>query len=386
MTYFPPTVPLRVIQVVNVRWFNATAWYGLFLASLLRDAGHDVRVLCLGGTESFLKAQCMGLDPIALDLNSSSPLDLADSFASMRRLVREFHPHIVNCHRGESFVLWGLLKHFGGFRLVRTRGDQRPPKANWANAVLHAKFADAVIATSSSVAQSLRDALRVPEDRLHTIFGGVDTRLFFQDPEGRARMRESWNLGPDELAVGLVGRFDTVKGQKELVAAFCRLREMPDTILRRMRLVLAGFSTSGVSEEAVRGWVRDTNLERYVIFPGRCGDVRGLMNALDIGVVASLGSETIARVALEIMACGTLLVGTRVGVMADLLEDAALMPPGDEAAMATVLHRFATDSAFAGTIRTGQQKRMAKLSERDFLEQTLAVYQKILAYPGGRTR
>ena len=386
MTYFPPTVPLRVIQVVNVRWFNATAWYGLFLASLLRDAGHEVRVLCLGGTESFVKAQGMGLDPIPLDMNSSNPLALADSFASMRRLVREFHPHIVNCHRGESFVLWGLLKHFGEFRLVRTRGDQRPPKANWANAVLHAKFTDAVIATSSSVAQSLRDALHVPEDRLHTIFGGVDTRRFFSDPEGRARMRESWNLGPDELAVGLVGRFDTVKGQKELVAAFCRLREMPDTLLRRMRLVLAGFATSGVSEEVVRGWVRDAGLERDVIFPGRCGDVRGLMNALDLGVVASLGSETIARVALEIMACGTLLVGTRVGVMADLLEDEALMPPGDEAAMATVLHRFATDSAYARTMRAWQQKRIAELSEKDFLEQTLAVYQKVLSYPGGRMR
>ena len=39
--------PLRVIQVVNVRWFNATAWYGLFLSRLLKDAGHEVLVLGL---------------------------------------------------------------------------------------------------------------------------------------------------------------------------------------------------------------------------------------------------------------------------------------------------------------------------------------------------
>ncbi|MDP3425791.1 MAG: glycosyltransferase family 1 protein, partial [Humidesulfovibrio sp.] len=41
-----------VFQVVNVRWFNATAWYGLYLSRLLQEAGHRVVVLTLDGTES----------------------------------------------------------------------------------------------------------------------------------------------------------------------------------------------------------------------------------------------------------------------------------------------------------------------------------------------
>jgi hypothetical protein len=38
---------LRLIQVVNVRWVNATAWYALFLARLLKEAGHQVLTLGL---------------------------------------------------------------------------------------------------------------------------------------------------------------------------------------------------------------------------------------------------------------------------------------------------------------------------------------------------
>ena len=373
-TIFPKD-SLRIIQVVNVRWFNATAWYGLFLSSLLREAGHDVRVLCLPDTDTFAKAAAMGLEPEGIDLNC--PLAAPSLYCRLRALTREFRPHIVNCHRGESFILWGLLKASGGFGLVRTRGDQRPPKGNFPNIMLHSRVADAVIATSSRIAAGMRGIVRVPEDRVHTIFGGVDTRRFYPDVVDRAAVRSQWGLAPDEVAIGLVGRFDAVKGQKEMVASFARLRERMGDERRRLRLVLAGFATSSTSEAKVRGWVAEAGLAEQVVFAGRCDEVNALMNALDVGVVASLGSETIARVALEIMACGVPLVGTQVGVMPDLLQPHALVPPGDAEAMAEVLRRFVQEPSFGDCLRAEQRERMSTLREADFLEQTLAVYRSV---------
>lgn len=377
MNSVDPHAPLRVIQVVNVRWFNATAWYGLFLSSLLRDAGHEVRVLCLEGTECFEKAREMGLGPEPLALNS--PLTAGAAYYRLSRLVRDFRPHIVNCHRGESFILWGMLKASGAFRLVRTRGDQRPPKGNLPNILLHTKAADAVIATCSGIAAHMRDILRVPEDRVHTILGGVDTRRFYPDAASRARMRESLGLRPDQTAIGLIGRFDAVKGQQELLVAYSRLRHMSGDAAGRLRLVLAGFSTTATGEEAVRGWADAAGVADSVIFPGRCDAIHALMNALDVGVVASLDSETIARVALEIMACGVPLIGTRVGVMPDLLREETLVPPGDTEAMALALQRFTSEPSFGEGMRAEQHTRMRDLGEKDFLEKTLAVYQSVLA-------
>ena len=134
---------LRIIQVVNVRWFNATAWYGLFLSRLLREAGHEALVLALPGTEAFAKAEAMGLEPAPLNLNSGNPLVLAGELRRLRALLREFKPHVVNCHRGEGLLFWGMFKALGHpFALVRTRGDQRPPKGNLPNRLLHARLAD----------------------------------------------------------------------------------------------------------------------------------------------------------------------------------------------------------------------------------------------------
>ena len=47
---------------------------------------------------------------------------------TLHRLLRKFKPHVVNCHRGEGFFLWAMLRQrMNSFALVRTRGDQRPP-------------------------------------------------------------------------------------------------------------------------------------------------------------------------------------------------------------------------------------------------------------------
>ena len=82
-----------------------------------------------------------------------------------------------------------LLKGMGGYALVRTRGDQRLPKGNLPNRILHTRVADAVVATNSVMARHFAEKMHVPAERLHMILGGVDTERFRFDPEGRAEVR-----------------------------------------------------------------------------------------------------------------------------------------------------------------------------------------------------
>lgn len=373
---------MRIIQAVNVRWFNATAWYGLSLSRLLREAGHEVRVLALPDTESFAKARAMGLEPVPCALNSANPLILAGTLGMLSRLLREFRPHIVNCHRGEGMLFWGMFKGMGhDFALVRTRGDQRPPKGNPPNRWLHTRLADALVATNSRVAAQCRALLGVPEDRLHVIPGGVDTVRFAPDEKDRMTVRADLGFAPEDLVVGLLGRFDAVKGQRELMEAFSRVRGGLDKCLSggggRLRLMLMGFSTS-LSEEKVREWIRGYGLEECAVITGKVDRPAAYINAMDLGVVASQGSEAIARAALEIMACGIPLVGTNVGVMPDLLPEWALVPPGDPPALAGLLERALGGDSFRRSLRQAAGARMRTLSERSFLEQTMRVYETVL--------
>ena len=96
---------IRSIQVVNVRWYNATAWYGVTLAHALQTAGHPTLVAGLADTPPLLKARELGLETLALPFNSLNPATLFAMGGNMDRLMREFRPDVVNCHRGEAFIL-----------------------------------------------------------------------------------------------------------------------------------------------------------------------------------------------------------------------------------------------------------------------------------------
>ena len=361
---------MRVIQVVNVRWFNATAWYGVELARLARNAGHESLVLGLEGTEPLRRAEALGLEVKALPLNAGSPLAWPGLARRMRALVRDFRPDVVNCHRGEAFVMWAALRGTGErFALVRTRGDQRLPRGNLPNRMLHERFADAVVATNSRMAEHFRTVMHVPEERLYTIYGGVDTGRFVFDAAARARVRAEWGCPEGEFVVGLLGRFDRVKGQKETIEAVARLvREgLP------VRLVLIGFTTA-TTEDEVRTWIDEAGIGDRVRITGKVADVAACLSALDAGVVASLWSEAIARAALEIMACDRPLLSTDVGVMPDLLPKEALCSPGDVLALAGLIRRAAGDPAWCEHLRAVNRVRMPGLSSEAFRQHTLAVY------------
>ncbi|EPR41213.1 glycosyl transferase group 1 [Desulfovibrio sp. X2] len=372
---------MRAIQVVNVRFFNATAWYAFFLARLMREAGHEALVVGLPGTESFGVAERWGLAPVPMELNTQNPLRMAALYRDIAALVSDFRPDVVDCHRGESFLLWAILKlRTRAFRLVRTRGDQRLPKANLPNTWLHRDAADAVIATNSRMARHFVREMGLPRSKVWTILGGVDTDCFRFDAAGRERVRAEFGFTPDDQVVGIVGRFDEVKGQRELIAAMGRLRQRDG--MHRARLFLVGFPTT-LSTEQVMAWCREAGIEDGVRVTGPRDDVAACLSALDVGVCASLFSETIARAPMEIMACGRPLISTSVGVLPDLIPPQALCRPGDVPGMEELLLLALSQPEWLAAVREEEQRTMSQYSGRDFLSQTLSLYQGLITGSGG---
>lgn len=371
---------MRTIQVVNVRWYNATAWYGVTLAHCLQKAGHESLVAGLAGTPPLEKARELGLPTVALPFNSQTPGALVGLWRGMDGLVRDFRPDLVNCHRGEAFILWALMKKKYGFGLVRTRGDRRLPRGGAVNRWLHCRAADAVISTNSLMTRHFAEVLHVPADRLHTILGGVDTDRFHADRQAGAQMRRRYGCSDDAVVMGLLGRMDNVKGIKETIAALARARSLSPEAAR-IRFLIIGFD-SEFSVADVARWTGEYGLGELgdvVTVTGRVERPEDVINALDFGILASLGSEAIARAALEIMACGVPLISSTTGVMPDLLPEEYCFAPGNIEAMAERMVQ-ALDPSWRERLAGVCLDRIFRGGLRldDFLEATLRVYGKIV--------
>lgn len=367
---------MRIVQVVNVRWFNATAWYALSLADLLRGAGHETMLVVLEGSEPERRARELDLPAVSLNLNTNNPLALAVTGANMARLLKTFRPDVVNCHRGEAFFLWGLLRRLGfPFKLVRTRGDQRLPKSDLVNRWLHDAVADAVVVTNRRMAEHFRSKMRISPENLWIIRGGVDADRFAFDSEGRRRVREEFGFADEHVVVGLAGRFDEVKGQRELIEAVSRLRR--DLEMENVRLLLAGFE-SALGEERIRNWLAEYGVEDVSAVTGRRQDLAACYSAMDLAAAPSLSSEAIARAPLELMAAGRPLIATSVGVLSDLLDAEALVPPGDVPALTLKLVEAIKYEGLREKLLLRQRLTLSQHTLEEFLRRSLNLYQGLL--------
>jgi glycosyltransferase involved in cell wall biosynthesis len=140
--------------------------------------------------------------------------------------------------------------------------------------------------------------------------------------------------------------------------------------------MLLGFETATTQAE-VESWIAANNLQDITCITGKVPDVSAAISAMDLGVIASKWSETIARAAFEIMACKRPLISTGVGVMPDFMDEDAMFEAGDVDALAKAIERAAKDEVYLQRMFDLQQKEIAELSGRHFLENTLELYSRL---------
>jgi hypothetical protein len=98
-----------------------------------------------------------------------------------------------------------------------------------------------------------------------------------------------------------------------------------------------------IPEAMLRERAHHLGLSGSIVFLPEVRDVRTIMAALDIGVIASTASEAICRVALEYLALGVPVVGTDLNSIPEIVPHGTaglIVPPGDAATLAQAILRL----------------------------------------------
>lgn len=208
-----------------------------------------------------------------------------------------------------------------------------------------------ILCTSRTTARALERDFAVAPERIVVIEPGTDPAPLARGSGGR------------EVRLLAVGSVIPRKRLDRLVRALAGLRALP------WRLVIVGaLDRSPEATATLRAAVAETGLaDRVELWGELVGPaLEAAYDAADLFVSAS-GYEGYGMALAEALACGLPIVAVAGGAVGDWLprEAALLVPPEDEAGLASALARAIGDSELRARLRDGAVAARAKLPRWD---------------------
>ena len=372
---------IQTLQLVSVRWWNASAYYAISLCDALTQSGFRSYAGGRGDSPPLVKARRRYDLPLfdIINLESLNPVTMVQSLARLTRFIQNPTISLVNAHRPEDHIFAYLARQRSKRQipLIRTISDVRPPKDQRFNRLLHEKT-DFFIFTSKSSFDRYQSVWPIFQDNSAIIYGALNTDQFQADPQS-SRLRQHLEIPESDILIGIVARLDPVKNHDMfLKAAAILAAKVPNA-----RFLIAGESCN-IQMDTLREQALGLGIEERCHFMERTPEwsARELIAALDIGVVTSRGSEVICRVAAEYMAMGKPVVVTDVNVLPEMVDDGIngfVVGNNDHQTLARRLELL----CFNPEVRLHMGREARRYAEERFsystlVEKTLEVYAMLL--------
>jgi len=299
-----------------------------------------------------------GLDCVRLPSMRRSPNPLRDveTFLAIRKLIRQYKPHIVHTHATKPGTLGRLAAKLEGVPVVvhtfhgHVFHSYFNPLMNSAYRILErqlARISDAIVAISAELKKEMSTDFKIaPTSKFHIVPLGFDLDKFFQDPlSKRSQFRKELGVSEDTVVITLVGRLVPIKNHGFFLRAFKRLKELTD------RKVLAVFVGYGEGYLQVEAEVKTLGIEyarlgeqtqsTELIFTFLRTDVDVVYAGSDIIALSSLNEGTPVSL-VEALASEKPVVSTRVGGVESIVEHGVTGFLCDKSDTESFAHHLAT--------------------------------------------
>jgi len=262
--------------------------------------------------------------------------------------MREFRPHIVHTHTAKAGTLGRLAA-----RLVRVpivihtyhghvlHGYFSPAKTRMFVAIERflARYTTCLVTVSERVRQELLGFRIGTPDRLVVVPLGLDLDRFHSGEECRGQLRAELGVDAATPLIGIVARLVPIKRHEWFL-------EAARAVLHRHATCQFLLVGDGERRQELEEVAKRLGLANNVRFLGWRHDLDRIYSDLDLVVLTSANEGSPVSL-IEAMAAGRAVISTRVGGVADIVEDnvaGLLVPPGEPALLAEAIHTMLTDS------------------------------------------
>ena len=368
---------MRIIQVLNSPVWSASSAYCAFVSKELMKLGHEVLILTETGVAlEQIKKLDIPYDN-GLTLEKFDLFSYVKSAKYLKKVFKYFKPDIVSAHVNRCGWMPGFVAKlsYPDAVVVRVRTDIAAPNKHIGNLIVHHKWTDHIVCGSKLHKDICRKNLFLPSDKISVIYGGVDD-VKFNPNAYDSSIRKDLNVSEDDFLVCLLGRLSPIKGHEYALKSIALLKNLP----RKVKLICIGYEAQR-SFEWVKSEAERLGIGDRVICMWDC-NLPAVLNAIDVGIITSLGSEANSRATLEYMACGKPVVTTNVGVIPEIVIDGEtgyVVNKGNSDIFAEALKKLVLNKELCLKMGKASRKRIEEnFTMKQFGKNMEALYQKLL--------
>jgi glycosyltransferase involved in cell wall biosynthesis len=344
------------------------------LARLQRASGHEVHALSIAPGAEGPSANAFRKFGVRAETIAKGPRIDPSLPVRLANYLRRHHVSVVHTHNPHALIYGAPAAKLASAAAIHSKHGVNPdsPRRLWLRR-LAARFVDAYVAVTPTLAAAALAKGDCPEARLHVISNGIDVERFTPNRQARRAVREELGIPEDAWVVGTVGRLAKEKNQDLL------LRAVAPLLGENRRLVIVGDGEEGAP---LRASVARMKEGAFVHMLGARDDVENLLAAFDAFALTSI-TEGLPLVLLEAMATGLPVISTAVGGIPDLIEHritGLLSPSGEPEPLTRQLDWLSTDTSLSRQIGEAGRRDVLELYSVDRMARAYgALYETSLA-------
>lgn len=295
----------------------------------------DLSVACLISGELAREIRGKGYEIIGLKKGKIQSPNGLENIKFLREYIRKRKISLIMTYHESSDFYGLLLSKICRVPVISNRRDM-----GFKTKVRHkmvykicGKYFDAIVAVSNAVKKELLKSNWFPEEKIVTIYNGIEVTKILDDNEKR-NIKFRMGFRPEHKLVGVIGNLRKIKGIQFFI-------ESAPKILRKhseVHFLVVGddMGEPGYTRKDLESLAKEKNVLDRIHFLGKRTDIPHIISIMDIGVVPSL-SEGFSNTLLEYMASSKPVVATEVGGNGEAIvngETGLLIPPADTEALA----------------------------------------------------
>ncbi len=333
---------IEIVFLVRSLEYGGAERQVVTLANALDKTCFNVTILCLYSGGELETQLDNGVQLICLEKRDR--WDILFFLWRLYRVLKEIKPAVLHGYLSTQNLLTILFKPF--FPATRMFWGIRATKVDfshygWLAALLFklecffSQFADLII-VNSDAGYKYHLLQGFSGDKMVVINNGIDTNLFKANSKYRIKVRSEWQVLPNTILIGLIGRLDPMKDHPTFLRAAALLSKNERDVV----FVCVGTGEKNYTYK-LQQLAAQLEIADKVKWAGSRTNMVEVYNAFDIVVSSSCEGEGFANAVSEAMACGVPCIVTNVGDSALIVGDIGLVIlPKNPQALASALQNF----------------------------------------------